>query len=127
MIGPANRSKPNRKIVNRESTFWSCPACGREFGFRQAHVCVPPLSVDAYFAARPEYERPIFEAVREHLTSLGPLIIEPVNIGVLFKARRTFAELRPKTRWVNLTFGLDRPLNHPRITRTTRMKTGGGW
>ena len=79
------------------------PACGREFGFRQAHVCVPPLSVDAYFAARPPYERPIFEAVRDHVTSLGPVIVEPVNIGILFKARRTFAELRPKTRWVGLT------------------------
>lgn len=102
---------------------WTCDACGREFGKRQAHVCVPPLSVDAYFAARPPHERPIFEAVREHLQSLGLVIVEPVRIGILFKGVRTFAELRPRTRWVDLSIGLERRLEHPRVTRTTRTNT----
>lgn len=103
---------------------WTCPACGREFGKRQSHVCAPALSVDAYFAAQPPVEREIFEAVREHLQGLGPVIIEPVGVGILFKSRSTFAELRPKTRWVDLGFGLGRRVEHPRITRTTRTKTG---
>ena len=103
---------------------WSCPACAREFGKRQSHVCSPALSVDAYFAARPPIEREIFEAVRGHLAELGPLIVEPVNIGILFKHQRTFAELRPKARWVGLGFGIGHRLEHPRITRTTRTNTG---
>ena len=103
---------------------WECPACGREFGKRQSHFCIPALSVDTYFAARPAVEREIFEAVREHVESLGPVIVEPVGVGILFKRRRTFAELRPKTKWVELGFGLNRLAEHPRITRTTRTATG---
>jgi hypothetical protein len=102
---------------------WTCEACGREFGKRQSHVCAPALSVDAYFAARPPVERAIFERVREHLTSLGPVIVEPVGVGILFKGRRTFVELRPKTKWVDLSFGLDRRIEHERVTRTTRTNT----
>jgi predicted transport protein len=103
---------------------WSCPACGREFGKRQAHVCAPALSPEAYFAGRPPVEREIYEAVRGHLESLGPVIVEPVGVGILFKRRRTFVELRPKARWVALSFGLNYRLVHPRITRTTRTNTG---
>ena len=103
---------------------WSCPACGREFGKRQAHVCAPALSVDAYFAPRPPADRAVFEAVREHLESLGPVIVEPVGVGILFKGRRTFVELRPRARGgMTLSFRLERPIQHPRITRTTRTNT----
>ena len=102
---------------------WTCDACGREFGKRQSHVCAPALSVDAYFAARPPVERAIFERVRDHLTSLGPVIVEPVGVGILFKGKRTFAELRPKSKWVDLSIGLERRVVHDRITRTTRTNT----
>jgi hypothetical protein len=102
---------------------WTCDACGREFGKRQWHVCAPAKSVEAYFAARPPAERAIFEAVAAHLRSLGPVIVEPVNVGIFFKGKRTFVELRPKAKWVDLSFGLNRRVDDPRITRTTRTKT----
>lgn len=102
---------------------WTCEACGREFGKRQSHVCAPAVSVDAYYAARPPVEREIFEAVASHLRSLGPVIVEPVGVGILFKGQRTFVELRPKTKWVDLSFALDRRVEHPRVTRTTRTQT----
>ncbi|MGE3073254.1 MAG: DUF5655 domain-containing protein [Dehalococcoidia bacterium] len=106
---------------------WTCEACGREFGKRQSHVCAPAVSVDAYYADRPPVEREIFEVVRAHLQELGPLIVEPVGIGILFKLKRTFAELRPRTKWVALGFGLNRQLAHQRITRTTKMGASRGW
>ena len=109
-------------------TAWTCPACGREFGKQgQSHVCAPAVPVDVYFAGRPESEREIFEAIRGHLQSLGDVITEAVSIGILFKRGRTFAELRPKKRWVALNFGLTRRLDHPRITRTTPLLGGGAW
>ncbi len=104
-------------------TPWSCPACGREFARARSHVCAPALSVDQYFAARPPVEREIFEAVRDHLAALGPLIIEPVNVGIFFKGKRNFVEIRPKTRWIDVTFGLNRLFDHPRFSRTMRSKT----
>jgi hypothetical protein len=78
------------------------------------------MSLDEYFATGPARERPIFEAVLEHVESLGPVHVEPVSVGIFLKRSRTFAELRPKVRWVALSFGLSRQLDHPRIAR--RMK-----
>jgi hypothetical protein len=107
---------------------WSCPACGREFQKQRAHVCAPALSEEQYFAGRPAYEREVYRAVREHLESVGPVIVEFVNVGIFFKAKRNVVELRPKTRWIDVGFGLRRPLSHPRITRTTRdQRNGQAW
>ena len=102
---------------------WSYPACGREFARQRSHVCAPALSVDEYFALRPPEERSIYEAVRGHIEALGPVIVEPVNVGIFFKGKRNFVEIRPKTRWVDVTFGLNRVFDHPRFSRTMRSKT----
>lgn len=97
---------------------WTCPECARSFGRRnQSHECAPALTIEEYFATGPEFERPIFDVVCDHLRSLGPLVVEPVQVGVFFKRSRTFAELRPKTRWVTLSFILPAPAASPRVTR----------
>lgn len=75
-----------------------------------------------FFVGRPDYEFDVYRAVREHLESLGPVIVEFVGVGVFFKARRNVVELRPTKNWVNVGFGLNRFVEHPRITRTTRTK-----
>ena len=51
------------------------------------------------------------------------MIVEPVNVGVFFKTKRNFVELRPKTRWMDLTFGMNRRVEHPRISRTMKTNT----
>jgi hypothetical protein len=75
------------------------------------------MSVDEYFATGPAHERPIFEAVMEHLDTLGPVHVEPVSVGIFLKRARTFAELRPMQRWVALWFSLPRRVQHSTITR----------
>lgn len=97
---------------------WTCPSCERSFGRRnQSHECAPALTVEEYFATGPAFERPVFEVVREHLESLGPVLVEPVQVGVFFKRSRTFAELRPKTRWVTLSFIVPMVVADDRISR----------
>ena len=100
-------------------TAWTCPKCDRRFGRRnQSHECAPAMTLEDYFAADgPPFERPIFDAVHAHLTSLGPLHLEPVSVGLFFKRSRTFAELRPMTRWMKLSFILSRRVGDPRISR----------
>lgn len=101
---------------------WTCPSCARSFGRSgQSHVCAPALTVEEYFATGPEFERPIFEVVRAHLESLGPVVVEPVQVGVFFKRARTFAELRPKTRWVTLSFILPVEVRADRVSRRVRI------
>lgn len=82
------------------------------------------MSVEEYFSTGPERERPIFEAVVEHLESVGPVHVEPVSVGIFLKRGRTFAELRPMTRWVALSFPHSGVLDDHRISR--RMAGSGG-
>jgi hypothetical protein len=75
------------------------------------------MSIDEFFATSPERERPIFEAVQAHLHQLGPVVVEPVSVGILFKAGPVFAELRPRKRWMALSFTLPVKLSSPRLSR----------
>jgi hypothetical protein len=75
------------------------------------------MTLDEYFSTGPERERPIFEAVLAHLRSLGEVHVEPVSVGIFIKRDGGFVELRPKVRWVALSFPLAREVDHPRIAR----------
>jgi hypothetical protein len=85
------------------------------------------MSVEEYFATGPERERPIFEAVLEHVESVGPVHVEPVSVGIFLKRARTFAELRPMARWVALWFPRASALDHPRIARRVAASGGRTW
>ena len=97
---------------------WTCPACDRRFARNnQTHVCEPAMTLDEYFATGPPHERPVFEAVLAHLTTIGPIHVEPVAVGIFLKTSGSFVELRPKQRWVALSFPLPRRVDHPLIAR----------
>ena len=47
---------------------WTCPQCQRQFARnRQGHECAPAMSLEEYFSTGPPFERPVFDAVMEHL------------------------------------------------------------
>jgi hypothetical protein len=97
---------------------WICPRCGRLFGRSgQSHDCAPGLSLEEYFETGPAHERPIFDVVMAHVETLGPVHADIVSVGVFLKNPRKFAELRPKDRWVAISFSLRRRATHPTITR----------
>src|SRR5215210_5506171 len=84
---------------------WVCPECRREFGRnKQSHECAPAMSLEEYFSTGPARERPIFDAVMAHLDTVGPVHVEPVSVGIFLKRAQSFAQLRPKDRWVALSF-----------------------
>ena len=100
---------------------WECPDCHRRFGRRgQTHECAPAMTLDDYFLTGPARERPIFDAVMAHLETLGDIHVEPVSVGIFLKRSRGFAQLRPKVKWIELSFGLERRVEHPKITRIMR-------
>src|SRR5262245_44148844 len=97
---------------------WICPECHRPFGrVRQGHDCAPGLTQAEYFATGPPHERPVFDAVMAHVATLGPMHIEYVSVGIFFKRSRSFAQLRPRDKWVALSFSLPRQVRHRTITR----------
>jgi hypothetical protein len=75
------------------------------------------MSVEEYFSTGPAHERPVFEAVMAHLATVGPVHVEPVSVGIFLKRAQTFAQLRPRDRWVALSFSLPRKVDHERIIR----------
>src|SRR5262245_10161095 len=75
------------------------------------------MTLDEYFSTGPDRERPIFEAVMANLDTVGPVPTVPVSVGIFLKRSRTLAELRPMTKWVQLSFALSRKVEHPRMTR----------
>lgn len=97
---------------------WDCPQCGRRFARQgQGHECSPAMAIDEYFSTGPPFERPVFDAVMAALALVGPVHVEPVSVGIFLKRARSFAQLRPMTRWVALSFSLRRKVRHPLIVR----------
>jgi hypothetical protein len=75
------------------------------------------MTLEDYLATGPPHERPVVEAVLAGLADVGPIHIEPVSVGIFLKRSRTFAELRPMTKWVAVSFALERTLTSQRIAR----------
>jgi len=82
------------------------------------------MTLDEYFSTGPPREKPIFDVVMAHLDTVGPVHVEPVSVGIFLKRSRTFAELRPKTKWVALSFSLRRKVTHPLIKRKVMQWNG---
>lgn len=85
------------------------------------------MSLDEYLSTGPPFERPVVEAVLDHLASVGPVHVEPVSIGILLKCPATFAELRPMVRWEAVGFTLPSELTHPRLARRMRAGASRWW
>jgi hypothetical protein len=97
---------------------WTCSECGRQFGRnKQSHECSPAMTLTEYFSTGPPIEKPIFDAVYAHLDTLGPVHVEPVSVGIFFKQPRKFAQLRPMTKWVALSFSLTHKVDHRLMSR----------
>ena len=75
------------------------------------------MTLEEYFSTGPPFERPIYEAVMRHLETVGPVHVEPVSVGIFLKRSQSFAQLRPMTRWVALSFGLPREVRSTKIAR----------
>lgn len=52
-----------------------------------------------------------------HLETVGPVHLDVVSVGIFLKNPRKFGDLRPRDRWVAVSFDLGRTARHPLITR----------
>ena len=101
---------------------WKCPECRRQFGRRnQSHECTPSGTVAEFFAGRPPVQRKIYDAIVKHLKTLGPLLIDPVKVCIMFKRTRSFAEVRSKKNSLVLAMLLSRHATHPKLSKTLKL------
>ena len=100
-------------------TRWVCPNCDREFAsVNQAHVCIPGITVHDLLGRHQRWVAEIYAAIIEHLSSLGPVHEDAVNVGIFLKSDRKFAEFRPRVRSVQLALYLPYEFSDARIART---------
>lgn len=85
------------------------------------------MTLEEYFSTGPPHERPVCEAVLRHLESVGPIHVEPLSVGLFLKRAQTFAQLRPMTKWVALSFWLSHRVSHPTIVRKVELYSGRYW
>ena len=106
-------------------TRWVCPNCEREFASaNQAHVCVPGITVSELLRRNPSWMSEIYQAVIEHLTTLGPVHEDAVNVGIFLKSDRKIASFRPRVRSVLLSLFLPYELTDSRIARALPVASG---
>ena len=103
---------------------WTCPRCDRGFGTKRAHVCEPGLPVPVWLDTLTEPQRRAATKVIAIARRHRGVIIEAVSVGVMIKRERTLIELRPKQRWLQLSFISIAAIDSPRITRTIELPRG---
>lgn len=97
---------------------WRCPTCKREFGrTNQGHMCNPGMTLEEYYAQAAPFERPIIEVLTAHFESLGDVIVDPIDMGVIYKNGPTCCVVRAMKKWLAVGFSLGRRIDSDRISR----------
>jgi hypothetical protein len=100
---------------------WTCSRCDRSFATKRAHECSPGMPIEYWLAQRDEPQRLAAAAVLEIARAITGLVIEAVDVGVLIKRDRTIVELRPKTKWLQLSFVTTAHVASERIARVIEL------
>lgn len=99
---------------------WRCPQCQQAFANRnQTHTCRAPVTLETHFARVAPSVRATYDAIVDHLTSLGPFEVRAQATRIAFHARMSFAVVTPRRRWLRGHLVLADVRTHPRITRVT--------
>ena len=96
---------------------WSCPRCRRRFANRnQSHAC-GRHDLEHHFRGKDPAIRALYRAVRAAIAECGPVTILPEKTRIAFQVRMSFAQVTPRTRWLDGHVVLARRLPHPRFRR----------
>jgi len=100
---------------------WTCPLCDRQFErANQAHDCAPGITVAELLSRHPAWVSEIYDRIISHLSSLGPIHEDAVDVGIFLKSDRKIAEFRPLVRSANLYLFLPDARDDPRSVRNVR-------
>lgn len=82
------------------------------------------MPIEVWLAERTEPQRRAAEAVLAIVRRYRGLIVEAVGVGILIKRGRTIVELRPKKRWLDLSFISRAVIVSERIARSLELAVG---
>ena len=94
---------------------WRCSKCRRVFANRnQTHAC-GRFTLAHHFRGKPAAVRALFTAVVAVVRSVGPVRILPEKTRIAFQVRMSFAQVTPKSKWLDGHVVLARRFEHPRF------------
>jgi hypothetical protein len=103
--------------MRSELPLWQCPDCKRRFANRnQSHSC-GSYDLKSHFDGKPAQIRAIFDAVLKLIQRRGSVVVLPEKTRIAFQVRMSFAQLTPRSRWVDGHVVLARRMEHPRFRR----------
>jgi Domain of unknown function (DUF5655) len=73
--------------------------------------------LDSHFERKPPEIRALFDAVVEAIRRCGPVTVLPEKTRIAFQTRMSFAQVTPRTRWLDGHVVLARRLEHPRFRK----------
>jgi hypothetical protein len=82
------------------------------------------MPIDLWLDDLPDPQRLAAKKVLAVARRYRGLVIEAVTVGILIKRERTLVELRPKKRWLDLSFISSAVISGERIARVVRWAAG---
>jgi len=82
------------------------------------------MPIAVWLDERTEPQRRAAKAVLAVVRRYRDVIVEAVGVGVLIKRERTIIELRPKTRWLDVSFISPAVIDSKRIARAISVPRG---
>jgi hypothetical protein len=76
------------------------------------------MPIEVWLDERADGQRRAAEAVLAIVERIPGLVVEAVSVGILIKRVRTIVELRPKTRWLDMSICTPATFTGDRIART---------
>jgi Domain of unknown function (DUF5655) len=104
--------------VPHHTELWTCPKCGRRFVSRNLWHACGDYSVEGFLEGKGPRARELFDRFEEMIAACGPYEVAPAKTRVAFMGRVRFAGVTSVSdRGMTISFGLPRPLSHPRIRK----------
>lgn len=99
------------------SRLWRCRKCGRAFANRnQSHAC-GRHDLAHHFRGKRREIRALFDGVVAAIRKIGSVRVLPEKTRIAFQVRMSFAQVTPKSQWLDGHVVLARRLEHPRFRR----------
>ncbi len=100
-----------------QRALWKCPQCKRQFANRnQSHFC-GKHDLERHFGGKAKEIRDIYRAVLRAIRQCGPVRVLPEKTRIAFQVRMSFAQLTPRSKWVDGHVVLARRLEQPRFRK----------
>ena len=99
----------------QRAPLWQCPKCERKFANRnQSHAC-GRHDLAHHFSGKPPEIRTLFDRVLAVIRKIGPVRVLPEKTRIAFQVRMSFAQVTPKSQWLDGHLVLARRFEHPRF------------